>query len=171
MRRMSGEKESRQPKPEGYRPVKSMKENRFELKVDSKLENLSIISDFITKVMSQIGAKGRSISDVQLAVDEACTNIIRHAYSERKDIITIALEIVDEDLIVTITDRGEPFKPDSIPPPDLESDVGERKIGGLGIYFMRKLMDEVSYSFDAEEGNKLTMRKHLMPKNSDSEGV
>ncbi len=162
---------SRKPKPEGYRPVQSMKENRFELKVDSRLENLSIISDFITKVMRQIGAKGRSISEVQLAVDEACTNIIRHAYSERKDIITIALEIADEDLIVTITDRGKPFEPSSVPPPDLESDVGERKIGGLGIYFMRKLMDEMSYSFDVEEGNKLTMRKHLMPKKRNLDGI
>jgi len=143
-----------------------MKENRFELKVDSRLENLSIISDFITKVMSQIGAKERSISEVQLAVDEACANIIRHAYSGRKDVITLTLELVDEDLIVTITDRGKPFEPSSIPPPDLESDVD-----GLGIYFMRKLMDEVNYSFDAEEGNKLTMRKHLMPKNRDLDGV
>ena len=148
-----------------------MKENRFELKVDSRLENLSIISDFIDKVMRQIGTKGRSISEVQLAVDEACTNIIKHAYSEWKDIITITLEMGEEDLIVTITDRGKPFEPSSIPPPDLESDVGERRIGGLGIYFMRKLMDEVSYSFDAEEGNKLTMRKHLMPKNCDLDGV
>lgn len=168
---MSGEKLSRQPKPEGFQVVKSMKENRFELKVDSRLENLSIISDFITKVMSQIGAKERSISEVKLAVDEACANIIRHAYSERKDVITLTLELVDEDLIVTITDRGKPFEPSSIPPPDLESDVDERKIGGLGIYFMRKLMDEVSYFFDAEEGNKLTMRKHLMPKNRDLDGV
>ena len=168
---MSGEKLSKQPKPEGYRPVKSMKGNRFELKVDNKLENLSIISDFITKVMRQIDAKERSISEVQLAVDEACTNVIRHAYSERKDVITITLELVDEDLIVTIIDRGKPFEPSSIPPPDLEADVDERKIGGLGIYFMRKLMEDVSYSFDAEEGNKLTMRKHLMPKNSDLDGV
>ena len=163
MRRMSGEKLSRQPKPEGYRPVSLMKDNRFELKVDSRLENLSIISDFITKVMRQIGAKERSISEVQLAVDEACTNIIRHAYSERKDVITLTLELADEDLLITITDRGKPFDPSSIPPPDLEADVDERKTGGLGIYFMRKLMDYVNYSFDAEEGNKLTMRKHLMP--------
>jgi len=160
---MSGEKLSRQPKPEGYRPVSLMKDNRFELKVDSRLENLSIISDFITKVMRQIGAKERSISEVQLAVDEACTNIIRHAYSERKDVITLTLELADEDLLITITDRGKPFDPSSIPPPDLEADVDERKTGGLGIYFMRKLMDYVNYSFDAEEGNKLTMRKHLMP--------
>lgn len=171
MRRVSRDKVSKQPKHESYRPVKSMKENQFELKVDSRLENLSIISDFVTKAMRQLGAKGRSISDVQLAVDEACTNIITHAYSERKDIITIALEMVDEELIVTITDRGKPFEFSSIPPPDLESDLGERKIGGLGIYFIRKLMDEVSYSFDAEEGNKLTMRKHLMPKTRDLYGV
>jgi len=168
---MSKKKPSRQPEPEGYRPGKSMKEDRFELKVDNRLENLSIISDFIGKAMRQIGAKEKNIAEVQLAVDEACSNIILYAYSGRKGIIKLALELAGDDLIVTIRDRGKPFDPTSVPPPDLEADLNERRIGGLGMYFMRKVMDEVSYSFDAEEGNKLTMRKHLIVKDSDLEGV
>jgi anti-sigma regulatory factor (Ser/Thr protein kinase) len=143
-----------------------MKEDRFELEVDNRLENLSIISDFIDKAMRQVGAKEKSIAEVQLAVDEACSNIILYAYSGRKGIIKLALELVGDDLIVTIRDKGKPFDPTSVPPPDLEADLNERKIGGLGMYLMRKVMDEVSYSFNAEEGNKLTMRKHLIEKNS-----
>jgi anti-sigma regulatory factor (Ser/Thr protein kinase) len=143
-----------------------MKEDRFELEVDNRLENLSIISDFIDKAMRQVGAKEKSIAEVQLAVDEACSNIILYAYSGRKGIIKLALELVGDDLIVTIRDKGKPFDPTSVPPPDLEADLNERKIGGLGMYLMRKVMDEVSYSFNAEEGNKLSMRKHLIEKNS-----
>ena len=146
-----------------------MKKGRFELEVDNRLENLSVISDFIGKAMRQIGAKEKSIAEVQLAVDEACSNIILHAYSGRKGIVKLALELMGGDLIVTIKDRGKPFDPASVPPPDLEADLNERKIGGLGMYLMRKVMDEVSYTFDAEEGNRLTMRKHLLPENSYSD--
>lgn len=168
---MDREKSRRQQDPESPRPAKSTKEDRFELEVDSRLENLSIISDFIDKAMRQVGAKEKSIAEVQLAVDEACANIIMYAYSGRKGAVKIALELMGDDLTVTIKDRGKPFDPTSVPPPDLEADLNERRIGGLGMYFMKKVMDEVSYSFDAEEGNKLTMRKHLTVRNSDLEAA
>lgn len=148
-----------------------MKEDRFELEVDNRLDNLSVISDFIGKSLRQVGAGDKSIAEVQLAVDEACSNIILYAYSGRKGIVKLVVELAGDDLIVTIRDTGKPFDPTSVPPPDLEADLNERKIGGLGMYFMKTVMDEVSYSFDAEDGNKLTMRKHLTAKNSDSEGV
>ena len=138
-----------------------MKSNRFELKVESKLENLSVIGDFVAEATKQLGVDQVTISRVQLVVDEACTNVIKHAYSEWKDLITLILELVDDDLIITIRDHGKPFDPSSIATPDLEVDLNERRVGGLGIYFMRKLMDEVSYNFDAEKGNELTMRKRL----------
>jgi serine/threonine-protein kinase RsbW len=158
------------PDPQGCRPAKSMKQDRFELEVDNRLENLSVISDFIGKALGEVGAKDRSIAEVQLAVDEACSNIILYAYSGRKGIVKLVLELVGGDLIVTIKDRGKPFDPTSVPPPDLEADLNERKIGGLGMYLMRKVMDEVSYTFDAEDGNRLTMRKHLLPRDGDSDG-
>ncbi len=139
-----------------------MKGKRFELKVDSNLESLSIISDFITKVMRQMGAAAKNIFEVQMAVDEACTNIIQYAYPEQKDVIALICELVDDEFVVTIRDKGEPFDPRSVPPPDLEADLDKRRVGGLGIYFMRKMMDEVNYDFDAKKGNKLTMRKKLL---------
>jgi serine/threonine-protein kinase RsbW len=139
-----------------------MKGKRSELEVDSKLESLSIISDFITKVTERAGLEARNIFEVQMAVDEACTNIIQYAYPEQKGMITLVCELVNDDFIVTIRDKGKPFDPSCVPPPDLKADLDKRKIGGLGIYFMRKMMDEVSYNLDAEKGNELTMRKKLV---------
>ena len=148
-----------------------MKQDRFELEVENRLESLSVISDFISKAMRQVGAKDESVAEVQLAVDEACSNVILYAYSGQKGIVKLVLELAGDDLIVTIKDRGKPFDPTSVPPPDLEADLDERRIGGLGMYFMRKVMDEVSYSFDAGDGNKLTMRKHLIARKSNLKGL
>jgi anti-sigma regulatory factor (Ser/Thr protein kinase) len=110
--------------------------------------------------MSQLGIE-KGIIEVQTAVDEACTNIIKYAYSGDSGIITITSELQDKDFVVTIRDRGKPFDPSSVPPPDVSTDLDKRRIGGLGMYLMRKLMDDVSYSFDTNKGNILVMRKTL----------
>jgi len=133
------------------------------LKTDAELENLSVIADFISSSMSQLGIEA-GVFEVQTAVDEACTNIIKYAYSEEGGVITITCESQDNDFVVTIRDNGKPFDPSSVPPPDLEADLDKRRIGGLGIYLMKKLMDDVSYSFDARKGNILVMRKTLAGK-------
>lgn len=158
---MSGDSTEQGAEPERYRLARLMKGKRFELEVDSKLESLPIINDSIAKMLKGIGAGERTIFEVQMAVDEACTNIIKHAYSGEEGPITLICELVDDEFVVTIRDRGKPFDPSSVPVPDLHADLDKRRIGGLGIHFMRKMMDEVSYDFDAEKGNKLTMRKRL----------
>ena len=138
-----------------------MGSNRFEIEVKSELKSLAVIGDFIAETLNKFGSDQATIYQVQLAADEACTNIIKYAYLGGEENISLVLELVNGDLIVTITDRGKPFDPSSIPPPDLSSDLDKRKVGGLGIYFMRKLMDEITYSFDARLGNRLTMKKGL----------
>lgn len=133
------------------------------MKIEAKLENLSAIADFISKSMTQLGLD-IAIAEVETAVDEACTNIIKHAYSEKAGTINITCELQDNSFVVTIRDKGKPFDPYTVPPPDLDADVDKRRIGGLGIYLMRTLMDDVSYSFDAREGNTLVMKKGLAGK-------
>ena len=113
--------------------------------------------------MNQFGIE-TGVFEVQTAVDEACTNVMKYAYPETCGIITITTEVQGEYFIVTIKDKGKPFDPSTVPPPDLIADLDKRRIGGLGIYFMRTLMDNVSYSFDAEKGNTLVMRKRLTGK-------
>jgi serine/threonine-protein kinase RsbW len=148
----------------------STTQKQFELKIDAKLENLWVIANFVATTMKRLGIK-EGIFEAQLAVDEACTNIVKYAYSGRGGIINVTCELKDENFIVTIRDKGKSFDPASIPLPDLESDLDKRKVGGLGIYIMRQLMDDIHYSFDAEKGNVLVMRKQLTSKKQDSKPV
>ncbi len=143
-----------------------MIEKPFEITVESKIDNLPLIGDFISDTLTHFQADAGTIYKAQLAVDEACTNVINYAYEGGVGPLTLSLEMADDNLIITIKDKGKPFDPTkSIPPPDLDADVEDRKIGGLGFYFIKQLMDDVSYSFDPQEGNKLTMKKKLTKKN------
>jgi len=103
------------------------------------------------------------IPKVELAVDEAVTNVIKHAYAGGKGEIHLTCTREGDTFVVTIQDKGKPFDPHSVTPPDLEADIDSRRIGGLGIFFMKKFMDEVSYRFDPSEGNVLTLKKKALP--------
>ncbi|MCX5998339.1 MAG: ATP-binding protein [Chloroflexi bacterium] len=131
------------------------------MKVQADLENLSAIGEFVTRVMEDGGADPKSVFEVQLVVDEACTNIIQHAYSGGRGEIDIWCEMTGDDFIVTIKDQGKPFDPNSAPAPDLDADVEKRRVGGLGIFLMKRMMNEVTYRRMVENGNELTMRKRL----------
>jgi serine/threonine-protein kinase RsbW len=134
----------------------------YELEVENNLDKLPVIGDFVAETLTTFGADAATINRVQLVIDEASTNVIKYAYSGGTGRLKLALELAGDELTVTLTDWGTPFDPNTVPPPDLEADLDERKIGGLGIYFMRKLMDQVNYTFDPVEGNRLTMKKHLV---------
>jgi serine/threonine-protein kinase RsbW len=139
-----------------------MKQKKFEIEVKNTIDSLPVISDFLEDTLSRFGADPGTINRVQLAVDEASTNVIRYAYpAEGAGILRITLEFVNDEMTITLTDWGKPFDPNTIPPPDLDANVEDRRIGGLGIYFMKKLMDSVVYSFDAVKGNQLVLKKKL----------
>ena len=132
---------------------------RWDLTVDGRLKNLVTIADFVVKAARASGLNERATFDVQMAVDEACTNIIQHSYGgEGKGEIVLRCELVDDGFVITIRDHGHPFDPECVPAPDLTCSLPERREGMLGLYFMRQLMDEVCFRFDAE-GNELTMVK------------
>lgn len=106
--------------------------------------------------------EGKAVDDVELAVDEAASNIIQHAYEgENKGEIECSYSIDSDGLIVMMRDFGKPFNPKRVKNPDLESDVCCREEGGLGLHFMRSLMDSVEFSFNGHGGNLLTMTKRL----------
>jgi len=101
------------------------------------------------------------IYDLQLAVDEACTNIILHGYAGLPPgTITLALELFPQRIVVTITDSGHPFEPKEPPAPDLAASLEERPVGGLGLLFIYKRMDEVHYEATAD-GNRMMLVKRL----------
>ncbi|MBN1179146.1 MAG: ATP-binding protein [Anaerolineae bacterium] len=125
-----------------------------------RFESLEEIGEFIARFAQEAGFDPNDAYAVQLAVDEACTNIIQYAYGgeDRGDIVCTC-EVSDEGLEVELRDKGAPFDPDKVPSPNLDASLEERKVGGLGLYFMRRLMDNVCFDFTSDEGNVLTMVK------------
>ncbi len=140
---------------------RAMKGNQLELRIKAKLENLAAISDFIAEAMKQLGIE-QEIFQVQFAVNEACTNIIQHAYSgESEKPIRIICSMSGNDLLIRIRDWGKSFDPTSVPSPEIDSELFERQLGGLGIFLMRQMMDEVRYVFYAGKHNEVIMMKHI----------
>ena len=134
----------------------------FELTVESDLQNLERIAEFVLSAAAELGLDDQQSFEVQMAVDEACTNIIQHAYGPgQPGAIYICCEIEGDDLMVTLRDRGRAFDPSQVPEPDLTSALEERQVGGLGLHFIRKLMDRISFH-SGSEGNELRMAKRRL---------
>jgi len=122
--------------------------------------NLDDIREFVGDFARSDGFSDKEIYSIQLAVDEACTNVIEHAYGGEGDsILEIRCDVSNEVLTVIIRDWGKPFDPSIVPEPKLDESLFERRIGGLGVYLMRKLMDTVGYIPSLESGNILTLTK------------
>ena len=135
-----------------------------ELKVRAKPENLTRIAAFVTDVAERWGLGPKETFDVQMAVDEACTNIIEHGYQgDQSGTIEINCQQSGDQFTVTIRDFGLSFDPREVPEPDIGAPLEERPIGGLGVFFMRQLMDSVEFRFDEEQGNVLIMTKRREP--------
>ena len=130
------------------------------LTVPARFTELAHIAEFIAQAGREAGLDERTTFHVQMAVDEACSNIIEHAYGgESDEPITVSWHCEGEKFIVTIRDWGKPFDPSAVPEPRLDVPLEELPVGGLGLYIMRKLMDEVTFHFDDVEGNILRMVK------------
>jgi serine/threonine-protein kinase RsbW len=133
----------------------------LELCLRSDLANLALIFDFVGERARSAGLNEDAVYDVQMAVDEACTNSINHAYKGQTDgSVYVCCTEEPQAFVIRITDYGQPFDPSSVPPPNTSAPLEEREIGGLGLYLMRKLMDEVVFSFDTKLGNRVVMRKY-----------
>lgn len=133
----------------------------FQLTVPARAENLAKIAEFITEWGTKLNLTDREKYYLQLAVDEAATNIIQHAYGpDREGPIIVTCSQHNDDLVITLHDYGRPFDPDAVPLPDVSAPLEERPEGGLGLFFIRKIMDEVQFKFDPQTGNTLTMIKH-----------
>jgi len=129
------------------------------LSIPGQFDRLEQISKFIEQSGLEAGLDETAICRCQLAVDEACTNIIEHAYEgEGHGSIDICCEPEAGELTITIEDHGKPFDPNSVPTPQLNTNLEDMQVGGLGLYFMRQVMDAVEFSYQ-DGSNKLVLVK------------
>ena len=120
---------------------------------------LDEIRTFVGNQAREAGLNAKDIYSVQLATDEAASNIIEHAYDGQPNgMFEVSCEFREDRLTITLLDHGKAFDPSQVEEPNLKADLSDRKIGGLGIYLMRKLMDEVRYD-STQAGNRLTLIK------------
>ena len=127
----------------------------------AKFEYLDEIRDFVGEIARSGGFSDKDVYNIQLATDEAASNIIEHAYEDQPaGVLELSCGMKGDTITIILIDHGESFDPSEIPLPDLKADLSDRKIGGLGIFLMRKLMDEVHYEPKPDKSNVLTMIKH-----------
>lgn len=142
--------------------TKVVKNIKKRLSVNSNTNNLARIRNFIKTQSRNAGFDEETANKIVLAADEACTNIIKHAYKySSKGKINVNLNFSQNKLRIAITDEGMQFNSKSIKDPDLKKYYEEKKVGGLGMFLMKKLMDEVSYSHPNSKKNKVTLIKYL----------
>ena len=137
----------------------------YRLKIPSQKDNLEIIRNFVSGVAKKVGFEEEDSNKIELAVDEACTNVIRHAYQEdESQDIDIAIKIDYQKFTVVVTDRGKSFKMEEVELPDMKEYLAELRVGGLGIYLMKTLMDEVDYQSRPDGKNVVRMVKYFLKK-------
>jgi serine/threonine-protein kinase RsbW len=132
-------------------------------------ENLDNVREFVKDAADHSGLTGFAVYAAQLAVDEAFSNIIEHAYGgECQEKIECTCLTSDSGLTIQLRDCGRPFDPTVVPEPDIEADLEDRDVGGLGLFFIRQLMDEVDFRFstDQETGKQCNVLRMIKNKES-----
>lgn len=137
--------------------MKQDKTEKYRLQVSAATRNLGIVRDFIRHLAKEAGFDKEKIEQIELAVDEACTNVIKHAYHyDASKMIDLRIRIDRKKMVISVIDYGGGFDLSKIKQPDINHNVKKAKAGGLGIHLMKKLMDEVQ--FHIEPGKKTEVR-------------
>lgn len=137
-------------------------ERTFTLQVPSSTGNLAMIRDFVTSVGEQAGMSPAEVAQLELAVDEACANVIEHAYGhDATKEVSVRATIDGDTMEIDVIDTGQGFDPAGVEQLELERLVADRMTGGLGMRLMKTLMDEVHYAIIPGEKNELRMIKRL----------
>lgn len=133
-----------------------------ELCVPAKLEQLDNVLSFVDSELHQAGCEETVKTQIMVAVEEIFTNISQYAYPKQEGRVTVQLQIIESPAIaqIEIIDQGVPYDPLERQDPNITLSVEKRDIGGLGIFMVKQMMDEVSYRYE-NKSNILTIRKAL----------
>ncbi len=129
--------------------------------LQNQLSEIPRMTTFIREVLEDIGLDEHLAMTIRLAVEEAVVNIIQYAYNDKQEgSVILCMTVTEQWLEIVLTDQGIPFDPTERPAVDIEAPLEERQVGGLGIHFMRQLMDSINYE-RINGQNVLTLRKHI----------
>ena len=133
-----------------------------ELTIAATVENIGIVTDFVNEQLEALDCPMRAQMQIDIAIDELFGNIAHYAYNPDVGNATVRVEVTEEPLAVIITfiDGGVPYDPLKAADPDITLSAEERQIGGLGIYMVKKSMDEITYEYK-DGKNILSIKKKL----------
>lgn len=137
---------------------------KFFLKLENESANLRLIREFVSGVANEAGFDEEEVYQIELAVDEACSNVVKHAYSHDKEkkghSIEIEINFDEKEISVKVLDRGQGFDPSRLPQTNMATYLEKFQVGGLGIRLMKSLMDQVEYSIKPGKKNQVTLTKY-----------
>ena len=133
-----------------------------ELDINATIENVPTVVEFVDEQLEMLGCPMNAQIQIDIAIDELFSNIARYAYNPEVGAATVRVEVVEDPMAVVVTfiDNGVPYDPLSREDPDVTLSADEREVGGLGIYLVKKSMDEISYRYE-NGSNILSIRKKL----------
>ncbi len=131
-------------------------------RLEAVMENVPVITQRLAEVAKRLGFGGQALYQIELAVDEACANVVEHAYSrEAQGEMEVSCYVEDQMFVVRVRDWGTGFDPNAVERPDVDAPLEDRSLGGLGIFLVQQVMDKVRFSFDPNQGSELLMFKRL----------
>ncbi|MBQ3669032.1 MAG: ATP-binding protein [Clostridia bacterium] len=133
-----------------------------EIDIEAVVDRLPGVNDFVNECLEGMDCSPKALMQVELAVEEIFMNIASYAYKPNTGRAVVRVETADAPPSVTITfiDRGVPYDPLAKRDPDTTLSADEREIGGLGIFMVKKTMDDMTYEYKDGQ-NILTIKKNL----------
>ena len=132
-----------------------------ELRIKARPEHTDTVCEFVTTGLESNSVPADMIPEIIIAIEEIFTNIAQYAYPPDQEGDVAIYTSFDEQIVIRFEDSGQPFDPLKRKGPDLDTPLMERKIGGLGIHFVKNLMDKVEYEY-TDKKNVLTISKGFL---------
>ena len=133
-----------------------------ELTIAATVESIETVTDFVNEQLEAYDCPMKILMQINIAIDELFSNIAHYAYNPETGDATVRVEVIEDPMAVIITfiDNGVPYDPLKQKDPDTTLPAEERELGGLGIYMVKKTMDDITYEYK-DGKNILSIKKHL----------
>ena len=133
------------------------------LRIPAQVSQLVAARQYVEETGARLDLPRPVTDALILAVDESLSNIAQHGYQGQVGVVEIEIERIGNVVSVRLRDQGPPFDPTGLPDPDTALPLGQRPVGGLGVYLARRSVDSVVYERTAGGDNQLTLTKTIAP--------